>query len=948
MLPSPARMHDPPARAIRARFLPIFLIWALAGTAAARAASFPPDLSFRSLSTPRVTVHFHQGLEPMAREAAALATQILERHEARYRHRVGRVQIVLADVTDDPNGFATPLPYPLISLRAAAPDGSDEFGNYEGWLRLVLTHELAHIVHLDQARGLLGAGRKLFGRAPFLFPNALTPTWMIEGLATFEETQDTAFGRGRNPDSRMVLRAAALDRAFPREDQAVLALDRWPGGQASYLFGEAFLRELTRNNGADTLPRLARVHSGRIIPYVDDLTSSRVTGASFHAQWREWTLESFVSFYREAEALRARGLTESVALTNRGIRQTGPRWSPDGTRVAYTSQSLTRYTALRVVGRDGRDDRQIALRNGGTGLSWTPDGTALVFDEPEVYRFFRTRSDLRRVDVATGRVRKLTRGVRAYDPDVSADGRTIVFVRRLADRSELYAVGADGEGLRAITESPAGTAWNSPHWRPGGRAVVASRWTTGGFLDLVLVDPATGAVEKLTDDRAKDVEPTWTPDGETVVFRSDRDGISNLYALRVADRSLVRITNVLGGAFSPSVDPSGRSVAFADYSSRGYDVHVAPLDPAAARAADTFVDSYPASLPTPPPSVAESRPYRPLSLLWPRFWTPYFLNRDHETQWGAVTGGTDALFRHAWGLDLRYGTASERVGVKGFYQYDRFRPTFLFTVEDETDVVSAGLDRSRTFNLRATLPLFSSFRASQSMSLTWRREHDDLAGSTPPSQDLGGIEAAWAMSTVKQYPYSISPLDGWRLRAAFLKESPALGSDVSLGKLTLDGRIYARVFGERDVLALRAGGGTTFGSPGFRRSFAVGGFPDSDLFDLVRTNVAVLRGYPDNAFTGRRFAVANAEYRFPLATPQRGLRSLPFFIRHLSASVFFDAAHAWNRSFDLDAVKTAAGGALTVDWFLGHRVPITTSASLGHGFDAGGDTRFYFRAGLAF
>ena len=33
--------------------------------------------------------------------------------------------IVLADVTDDPNGFATPLPYPLVHIRAIAPDGTD-------------------------------------------------------------------------------------------------------------------------------------------------------------------------------------------------------------------------------------------------------------------------------------------------------------------------------------------------------------------------------------------------------------------------------------------------------------------------------------------------------------------------------------------------------------------------------------------------------------------------------------------------------------------------------------------------------------------------------------------------------------------------------------------------------------------------------------------------------
>ena len=59
----------------------------------------------------------------------------------------------------------------------------------------------------------------------------------------------------------------------------------------------------------------------------------------------------------------------------------------------------------------------------------------------------------------------------------------------------------------------------------------------------------------------------------------------------------------------------------------------------------------------------------------------------------------------------------------------------------------------------------------------------------------------------------------------------------------------------------------TLGEPGFTRSFAVGGYPDSSLFDLVRTNVALLRGYPDDAFAGRSFAQANVEYRFPLGEP---------------------------------------------------------------------------------
>ena len=60
------------------------------------------------------------------------------------------------------------------------------------------------------------------------------------------------------------------------------------------------------------------------------------------------------------------------------------------------------------------------------------------------------------------------------------------------------------------------------------------------------------------------MEPAWTPDGTHVVFRSDRDGVSNLYALRLADGALLRVTNVLGGAFDARREPGRpRRVAFA-------------------------------------------------------------------------------------------------------------------------------------------------------------------------------------------------------------------------------------------------------------------------------------------------------------------------------------------------------------------------------------------------
>src|SRR6185503_15771416 len=136
------------------------------------------------------------------------------------------------------------------------------------------------------------------------------------------------------------------------------------------------------------------------------------------------------------------------------------------------------------------------------------------------------------------------------------------------------------------------------------------------------------------------------------------------------------------------------------------------------------------------------------------------------------------------------------------------------------------------------------------------------------------------------------------------------------------------------------------GGAAARRSFAVGGFPDRGLLEVFRTNHAVLRGYEDNLFRGRRFASANVEYRFPLRYPQRGEATAPVFIRHLHAALFADAGHAWSDRFDWSDVKTSAGVALGADVFLAHALPFTGTVGFAQGFAREGDSLFYFRAGL--
>ena len=434
------------------------------------------------------------------------------------------------------------------------------------------------------------------------------------------------------------------------------------------------------------------------------------------------------------------------------------------------------------------------------------------------------------------------------------------------------------------------------------------------------------------------------------MFRSDRDGASNLYAVRLSDRALLRVTNVAGGAFDPDFGPDPRLLVFADYRARGYDLHVMPFDADALEPAAPFEDPYPPSPPDVAPVGVPDRSYGPVRTLRPRFWTPYVARNAGEWQWGAATGGADPLLRHAWALAASYGVETERPSVQAFYQYDRWWPTFQVVADlDNTVLLEGGRLESRELTLRGTVPVRRTQRSSQSFSLAWRRSREEEKGiPSPDSVDLGGLEASWSFGSANQYPYSISPVDGMRLRVAYLKEAPALGSDVDLGKLTLDARAYVRPFRRQDALALRLGGGTTFGQPTFLRSFAIGGFPEGSLFDVVRTNHTVLRGYPDNAFSGRRFAHANLEYRVPLWHPQQGYRTFPVFLRHFHAAAFVDAAHAWSGSFRLEDVKTGVGAALGADINVGHGLPLTGTVGIAHGLANRGETDVYFRLGLSF
>jgi outer membrane protein assembly factor BamA len=106
------------------------------------------------------------------------------------------------------------------------------------------------------------------------------------------------------------------------------------------------------------------------------------------------------------------------------------------------------------------------------------------------------------------------------------------------------------------------------------------------------------------------------------------------------------------------------------------------------------------------------------------------------------------------------------------------------------------------------------------------------------------------------------------------------------------------------VLAVRASGGAAIGEQA--GNFFLGGFDSATLLTNVdlRTASSVgqrqlpMRGYPFGVSTGPKAAALSAEYRFPIASVQRGYSIYPIFVRNVHGAVFAEAGQAWKDGFD--------------------------------------------------
>lgn len=923
-----------------------------------------PRLGWKTLTSEHFALHYHDGEEQLAHSTIAIAERVHENLSPLFQWSPAEpTNIVLTDQIDFFNGSATPIPTNTITLHATSPDIFTGLEDHAGAMETLITHEYVHILHLDKATRTPLLARQMFGRFFLLFPGAFQPAWLVEGLATYYETDPVrAIGRGQSSGFDMLMRTEHSCGIKPLR-QVNQPIASWPGGTVPYLYGVHFYQFIADRYGVEKIQQLVTQYSGNLLPFSINSTIRRVFGKDLDGLWREFEGYLQEKYQPQLTALQAQGERSGQRITQQGYVTSSAHPLPDGT-IIYLSFNGKSAPALMRQQPGGQPPERLTDLHQGARFDLHPVA-GIVVAQPEFSHNANLFYDLYQIDPVSGKQRRLTYGQRYRSASWSPDGTQMVAVQSGLGNQALHRLNGRGELLELLWQGDNGTTLSDPHWSPDGATLVLSVWRQEGGWNLEQFNLHDRSFTPLTHQTVIEAQPRYSADGRAVLFSADNGGSYNLRRLDLASGEITTLTNVVSGAFEPNQATVDGPIYYTGYGCDGMDIYrLDQPEPHPTPSAGEGSSGTPLP-PAPLPAGLQTSDYSPYRYLRPRWWVPHLAIETGRTELGVITSATDPLNRHIYQLDAAYDFSNRMVVGTADYIYDRYYPIFKLHAERLNQLEHDGDDRllrvrqDGRYQAEVVLPYLQHDRAISLHAAAISNESSDRwqeQGVTPQQSRTDRLLGlAMVYNSARRYPLAISRSNGMQIQLSAENSDALSGSDYSGTTYLLDGRAFMGL-GDSSVLALRFVGGAGNDQP---RPFVLGGSRSAGGANMLLAPTHInspfnqrnyaLRGYTfgEAGLAGSRMALTSLEWRFPIKRIERGAMAPPVAIHQLHGVAFVDSGDAWFKG-QSRGFASSAGLELRADLMLFYGLGMETRLGYAHAFDNGGDNELYLQLGGSF
>ena len=435
--------------------------------------------------------------------------------------------------------------------------------------RWVLAHELTHAFMLDKMDNALKRTKKIMSFYP--------PLWLSEGLAEY-------LSAGHNPAAETVLRDAVLSERAAGIDE----MWRIENSILVYREGQSLITYIASAFGFSSIVKL--LDNWGTERTFDDLLE-KTLGLSTRELSRRWMLGLKEKYYPDV-VVREWPSSFAESTISRERFNLSPVWVRlDSKREAVVylgAESRSPELRINELGTRGRDR---LLAKGGTSRQFeslhlfrsrlsVSEGGMLALsaqrEETDVIHLFDLKKRRR---VATIEINGLiSLSSPSWSPDVK---KLILSGQDASGRSDIFLVSLSERSLIRLTSDFYDD--RDPDWSPDGDWIVFSSDRSSGGEEgkykLFLMSLATREILQVTSGTSSDSEPRWSPSGKQIAFVSDRGGVPDLFLLDLRNRATARVTNSMAGVMTPAWGKEGASLYFTALYSGKYDIYRIGISP---------------------------------------------------------------------------------------------------------------------------------------------------------------------------------------------------------------------------------------------------------------------------------------------------------------------------------------------------------------------------------